>query len=39
MLIGNAGGVVYFAHIGGALIGYLMMLYWKNHQFKNNRWN
>ena len=39
MLIGNAGGTAYFAHIGGALIGFLMMLYWKNHQFKNNRWN
>ncbi|MUV02334.1 rhomboid family intramembrane serine protease [Flavobacterium rakeshii] len=39
MIIGAAGGVGYFGHVGGALIGFLMMLYWKNHQFKNNRWN
>ncbi len=31
------GGVAHFAHVGGALIGFAMMQYWKKHQF--NRWN
>ncbi|KFF05110.1 rhomboid family intramembrane serine protease [Flavobacterium reichenbachii] len=29
----------YFGHVGGALTGFLMMLYWKKNQFNNNRWN
>lgn len=32
-------GVAHFAHIGGALIGFLMMWYWKKNQFKDNRWD
>lgn len=32
-------GVAHFAHIGGALIGFIMMWYWKKNQFKNNRWD
>jgi len=32
-------GVAHFAHIGGALIGFIMMWYWKKNQFNNNRWN
>jgi membrane associated rhomboid family serine protease len=24
------GGIAHFAHIGGALIGFLLMLYWRN---------
>lgn len=32
-------GVAHFAHIGGALIGFLMMWYWKKNSFNNNRWN
>ncbi|RZJ72339.1 MAG: rhomboid family intramembrane serine protease, partial [Flavobacterium sp.] len=27
------------AHIGGALVGFIMMWYWKKSQFNNNRWN
>lgn len=39
-LFGSGGtGIAHFAHIGGALIGYLMLLYWKKNQFNNNRWN
>lgn len=38
-LFGSVGGVAHFAHLGGALIGFLMMWYWKKDQFKNNRWN
>ena len=32
-------GIAHFAHIGGALTGFLMMWYWKKEQFRNNRWN
>lgn len=32
-------GIAHFAHIGGALIGFIMMWYWKKNQFNKNRWN
>jgi len=32
-------GFGHFAHLGGALCGFLMMWYWKKNQFNNNRWN
>lgn len=39
-IFGSGGtGVAHFAHIGGALIGFIMMWYWKKNQFSNNRWN
>lgn len=38
-LFGGSSGIAHFAHLGGALIGYLMMWYWKKNQFNNNRWN
>lgn len=31
------GGIAHFAHVGGALIGFIIMRYWKNNQFK--RWD
>lgn len=38
--IGNINtGVAHFAHIGGALIGFIMMWYWKKNEFNKNRWN
>jgi len=38
--IGNVNtGVAHFAHIGGALIGFIMMWYWKKDQFNNKRWD
>ncbi|SNZ00385.1 rhomboid family intramembrane serine protease [Flagellimonas pacifica] len=38
--IGNVNtGVAHFAHIGGALIGFIMMWYWKKNEFNQNRWN
>ncbi|UII78975.1 rhomboid family intramembrane serine protease [Flagellimonas sp. CMM7] len=38
--IGNINtGIAHFAHIGGALIGFIMMWYWKKNQFNQNRWN
>jgi membrane associated rhomboid family serine protease len=33
------GGIAHFAHVGGALVGFLMMWYWKKNQFHSNRWN
>lgn len=39
-LFGGGGtGIAHFAHVGGAIAGFLMMLYWKKNQFNNNRWN
>ena len=39
-IFGSGGtGVAHFAHVGGAIIGFLMMWYWKKNQFDNNRWN
>ncbi len=32
------GSIAHFAHVGGALFGFIMMYYWKKNQFKNNRW-
>ena len=32
-------GIAHFAHIGGALIGYIMMWYWNRNSFNNHRWN
>ena len=33
----SIGNVAHFAHIGGALIGFIIAYYWRNNQFK--RWN
>ncbi len=33
------GGIAHFAHVGGALFGFLMMWYWKKNQFDSNRWH
>ncbi|MCB0459595.1 MAG: rhomboid family intramembrane serine protease [Flavobacteriaceae bacterium] len=33
----GGGNVAHFAHVGGALVGFLIMLYWKKNQFK--RWD
>ena len=38
-IFGSSSGIAHFAHIGGALTGFLMMWYWKKNQFNNNRWN
>lgn len=38
-IFGGGGGIAHFAHIGGAAVGFLMMLYWKKNQFNANRWN
>jgi membrane associated rhomboid family serine protease len=33
------GGIAHFAHVGGALFGFIMMWYWKRNQFNQNRWD
>jgi len=38
-IFGSGTGVAHFAHIGGALIGFIMMWYWKKNSFNNKRWN
>lgn len=38
-IFGTSTGIAHFAHIGGALIGFIMMWYWKKNSFNNNRWN
>lgn len=38
--ISGAGtGVAHFAHIGGALFGFIMAYYWKKNSFDSHRWN
>lgn len=38
-IFGGSSGIAHFAHIGGALVGFIMMSYWKKNQFNDNRWN
>ncbi|OYU85374.1 MAG: rhomboid family intramembrane serine protease [Flavobacterium sp. BFFFF2] len=39
-LFGSGGtGVAHFAHLGGALVGFIIIWYWKKNQFNNKRWN
>lgn len=35
----GGGGVAHFAHVGGALFGFIIMWYWKKNEFNSNRWN
>jgi membrane associated rhomboid family serine protease len=35
----SIGNIAHFAHIGGAITGFMMMWYWKRNQFNRNRWN
>lgn len=32
-------GIAHFAHIGGAITGFIMMWFWKKNQFNDKRWN
>jgi membrane associated rhomboid family serine protease len=38
-LFGYSTGIAHFAHFGGALTGFLLMLYYKKTQFDKNRWD
>jgi membrane associated rhomboid family serine protease len=33
------GAIAHFAHVGGALFGFIMMWYWKKNSFNQNRWD
>ena len=33
------GGIAHFAHVGAALVGFIMTWYWKKNQFNQNRWD
>ena len=35
----SMGPIAHFAHIGGAVTGFVMMWYWKQNQFNKNRWS
>ena len=35
---GSADGVAHFAHLGGMIFGFLMLLYWKRKGVFNNHW-
>lgn len=32
-------GIAHFAHLGGAITGFIMMWFWKKNQFNDRRWN
>lgn len=39
-IFGSGGtGIAHFAHVGGAITGFIMMWYWKKNSFNSNRWN
>lgn len=33
------GSIAHFAHVGGALFGFIMIWYWKKNRFNQNRWD
>ena len=35
----SVGPIAHFAHIGGAITGFIMMWYWKKNNFNKNRWD
>ena len=35
----SPSNTAFYAHIGGALTGFIMLWYWKRNQFNDNRWN
>ncbi len=35
----SGGNIAHFAHVGGALTGFILMMLWRNNKFTHNRWN
>ena len=35
----SVGPIAHFAHVGGAIIGLIMVLYWRKNQFNDRRWD
>ena len=38
-IFGGGTGIAHFAHIGGAIVGFILMWMWKKNQFNQYRWN
>lgn len=38
-ITGSSLGIAHWAHIGGALFGFIMAYYWKKNSFDQHRWN
>lgn len=38
-IFSGGGNIAHFAHVGGALTGFVLMLQWRNNKFKHTRWN
>ncbi|MEO8517416.1 MAG: rhomboid family intramembrane serine protease [Flavobacterium sp.] len=35
----GGGNIAHFAHVGGALVGFIMMWFWRKNSFNDRRWN
>ncbi|MFC4723547.1 rhomboid family intramembrane serine protease [Geojedonia litorea] len=35
----SPSNTAYMAHVGGAVVGFIIMWYWRKNQFNNHRWN
>ena len=35
----SVGPIAHFAHVGGAIIGLILVLYWRKNQFNDRRWD
>lgn len=38
-IFSGGGNIAHFAHVGGALTGFILMMLWRNNKFKHTRWN
>ena len=38
-ITGSPFGIAHWAHIGGAIFGFIMAYYWKKNSFDSHRWN
>lgn len=38
-IFGGGTGIAHFAHIGGAIMGFILMRIWTKNQFNKNRWD
>jgi membrane associated rhomboid family serine protease len=38
-IFSGGGNIAHFAHIGGALTGFILMMLWRNNKFTHTRWN
>lgn len=38
-IFSGGGNIAHFAHVGGALTGFILMMIWRNKKFSHTRWN